>query len=142
MQSTSPRSPESTISFSFCTPGWYSRRWPGISTRPRSSASSQSSSISAPRIAGGFSTKTCLPASSARRASSWWVGTGVATTTASTESSASRSSKFDVKRAEYVARQLGAAFGVDVAKPYEVGELVEVAREVLSPLADPDLGYT
>ena len=38
-------------------------------TSPRVSASPISSSISAVRIAGGFSTKTCLPASSAARAS-------------------------------------------------------------------------
>ena len=38
---------------------------PASARSPRSSASSTSSSISAARIAGGFSTNTCLPASSA-----------------------------------------------------------------------------
>ena len=58
-----------------------------MSTRPRSSASATSSSASSAASAIGFSTKTCFPAASARRASSTCVGTGVATTTASTASS-------------------------------------------------------
>ena len=70
-----------------------------MSTRSPSVASATSSSISWPRIAGGFSTRTCLPAASARFASSKCVGTGVATTTASSSSSASSSSKLVVKRA-------------------------------------------
>ena len=70
-----------------------------MSTRSRCSASATRSSISAAVIAGGFSTSTCLPASSARRASSACVGTGVATTTASSASSASSSSKSVVARA-------------------------------------------
>ena len=40
-----------------------------MSTSDDASASATSSSISAPRIAGGFSTSACLPASSARLAS-------------------------------------------------------------------------
>ena len=68
-------------------------------TSSRASASATSSSISSPRIAGGFSTKTCFPASSACFARPWCVGTGVAITTASTASSATRSSNEPVTRA-------------------------------------------
>ncbi len=60
-----------------------------MSTSPRSVASATSSSISAARIAGGFSTKTWMPASSACFESAWCVGTGVATTTASSSPEAS-----------------------------------------------------
>ena len=70
-----------------------------MSTRSRSSAIATSSSISAPVMAGGFSTKTCFPASSATFASSWWVGTGVAITTASSSGSATISSMLVAQRA-------------------------------------------
>ena len=43
----SPSSPESAISFSLRTPGWYSSRWPTISTRPAARAASTARSASA-----------------------------------------------------------------------------------------------
>ena len=49
--------------------------------------------------ASGFSTKQCLPASRTRTACSAWPGTGVASTTASSSGSPSRSSKRSVNRA-------------------------------------------
>ena len=112
-----------------------------MSTRSRSAASATSSSISAAVIAGGFSTSTCFPASSARRASSACVGTGVATTTASSASSASSSSKSVVARAcgKRAARSLECA-AVRVADPREVGERVEVSREVGAPVAEARYG--
>ena len=79
----SPSSPLSAISFSFSTPGWYSSRWPTISTRPASRAAATTCSASATDWASGFSTKQCLPAASTRVASAACVGTWVATTTAS-----------------------------------------------------------
>jgi len=36
-------------------------------------------------------------------------------------------------------RNDGAAFAVEIAEPRKVREIVEVANEVLAPLADPDL---
>ena len=65
----SPSSPESAISFSLATPGWYWSRWPTISTRPLSSAAATARSASATDCASGFSTKQCLPARSTRSAS-------------------------------------------------------------------------
>ena len=47
------------------------------------SAAATARSASATVVASGFSTKQCLPASSTRSASAAWVGTGVASTTAS-----------------------------------------------------------
>ncbi len=111
-----------------------------MSVNPRRSASATSSSISACRIAGGFSTKTCLPASSARSASSWCVGTGVAITTASSESSASSSSNDSVTRACGKRRANCSRSSGDESQSHrQLGELVEVADEVLAPVAEADL---
>ena len=62
-------------------------------------ARATSSSISGPSIAGRLLHEHVLAGGEARRASSKWVGTGVATTTASRASSASISSKLAVQRA-------------------------------------------
>jgi hypothetical protein len=94
----SPSSPEAATSLSLATPGWYSSRWPTISVLPERSAAATARSASSTDCASGFSTKQCLPASSTRSASAPWVGTGVASTTASSASSASRSSRSAVKR--------------------------------------------
>ena len=50
--------------------------------------------------ASGFSTRTCLPAASAARASGKWVASGVAIATASTAGSAIRSSADAVVRTQ------------------------------------------
>ena len=71
-----PGPPQSTSSFSRTRPGWYSSRWPTISVRPLSAAAATTLSASATDWASGFSTNTCLPASSTRRASSRVRGHG------------------------------------------------------------------
>ena len=56
-------------SLSLTTPGWYSSRWPTISTRSAARAAATTASASATDCAIGFSTKQCLPAASTRCAS-------------------------------------------------------------------------
>ena len=65
----SPTSPSAMSWRIIRTAGTYSKTWPTMSTRPLASASSASSIASAVDSVSGFSTKTCLPASSAARAS-------------------------------------------------------------------------
>ncbi len=74
------------------TGGLKTKVWPTMSVSPVRWASRTSSSASAVELVIGFSTKTCLPASSAALASAKCVEMGVATTTASTARSASTSS--------------------------------------------------
>ena len=71
-----------------------------MSVRSLRRAAATTSSASATDCASGFSTNTCLPASRQRHASVAWVGTGVASTTASSSESASRSSNDVVVRAD------------------------------------------
>ncbi len=89
----------------------------------------------------GFSTKTCFPACRARVASSAWVTTGVAMTTASTSGSSSRSSKrrVNVVAGEPSLRGPDPALALEIAEPLEPRDLVEVAGEVRAPGPEPDL---
>ena len=84
---TSPSTSASISSLTLLTGGLYTNVWPGISVRPVRAAISIRSIASADVVASGFSTSTCLPASSAARTIPWWVRGGVATTTASIASS-------------------------------------------------------
>ena len=74
------------------TGGLNTKVWPTMRVRPVRWASSTSSSASAFELVIGFSTNTCLPASSAALASAKCVEIGVAMTTASTAGSSSTSS--------------------------------------------------
>ncbi len=65
MQKILPSSPACTCLRSSFTAGLYSNVCPTISTRCLMRASSTSSSASATLAVSGFSTSTCLPASSA-----------------------------------------------------------------------------
>ena len=65
----SPSSPASISSRIMFTGGLYRNVWPGISTRPALAARRDQVSASSTEAASGFSTKTCLPASSAAEAS-------------------------------------------------------------------------
>ena len=60
------------------------KTWPCISTRPAFAAAETSARASASDVHIGFSSSTCLPASSASVASCTCVRAGVAMTTAST----------------------------------------------------------
>ena len=93
-----PSSPSSISCLSSTTPGWYSSRCPTISTLVAGLGRGHHGLGVGDDCAIGFSTKQCLPASSTRRASAAWLGTGVASATASTVSSASTSSRSPVKR--------------------------------------------
>ena len=126
---------------SFSSPGWYSSRWPTISTRPASRAAATTRSASAADCASGFSTKQCLPAASTRSASSACVGTGVATTTASSASVGQQ--LVQVGRRARIGegrRRRARAPRRAVAEPGELGagQAVEVARQVRAPVAEPD----
>ena len=93
MKYTSPRTLASISSLTLLTGGLYTKVWPGISVRPRRAAISIRSRASADVVASGFSTSTCLPASSAALAIAWCVRGGVATTSASMLSSLRTSSR-------------------------------------------------
>ena len=112
-----------------------------MSTLPERRWASTARSASATDWASGFSTKQCLPASRTRTASSAWLGTGVASTTASSSGSASRSSRSPVKRAS---RNWRANRSRTSARPSQHQrssrrrQRVEVAREVRAPVAQAD----
>ena len=135
----SPSSPLSAISLSLATAGWYSSRWPTISSRPAASAAATARSADSTSWASGFSTKQCLPASSTRTASSAWVGTGVARTTASSSGSPSRSSRSPVRlRGRDPAPTRSSASG-SASHSHATSQSAmrgEVAGEVRAPVAE------
>jgi len=77
------------ISFSFQTAALYSKVWPTISRTSDACAAATRASASATELASGFSTRVCSPAFSACSATGACAPGGVATTTASCESSSS-----------------------------------------------------
>ena len=107
---------------------------PGPARRPRPTIVRRA----APRSASGFSTSTCLPASSAASAIGAWVRAGVAIATASMSSRASRSlDRRHRPRRSSGPDDLAGPVGVEVADgdqvPVRAGP--EVADEVRAPVA-------
>ena len=110
------------------------------SARARSrSAAATARSASATDWASGFSTKQCLPASSTRSASAAWVGTGVASTTASSVWVGEQVVEVggEARARERARAALARGLG-RVAAPGELAarQRGEVAREVRAPVAE------
>ena len=107
----------------------------------RARASSTSSSISSPRIAGGFSTKTCLPASSASLRE-LVVGRHRRRDHDRLDGRRPRAARRVGRHAcsRVALRELGPPVRVGVADPGEVGELADDPHDVLAPPAEPDVG--
>src|SRR5579864_1142914 len=81
-----PTKPSSISARAYCTPGLYRNVNPSLVLSPRRRPNSSARRVSRKSYATGFSHSTCLPASSAARASSWCVWDGVTTSTTSTSS--------------------------------------------------------
>ena len=108
---------------------------------PPAAASSTTAAASAADCASGFSTKQCLPARRTSVASRACEGTSVATTTASSSGSASRSPEVGGEpRAGERALQPLALLRRDVAAPAQLAtvERSEVAGQVRPPVAEAD----
>ncbi len=78
MQRSGPISPQATIADRASNAGWWRSRWPIMNTRSERATWAARSSASARSEARGFSTKTSLPCSRARRQRAAWAGAGAA----------------------------------------------------------------
>ena len=136
----SPSSPESAISLSFATPGWYSSRWPTISVRPVSRGRGDRALGVGDRLRERLLDEAVLAgAQHALGERGVASAPGVASTTASSSGSASRSSRSPVKRALGNARRAALARllgGVAAPGQLAARQGGEVARQVRAPVAE------
>src|SRR5665213_2232707 len=109
--------------------GWYCSRWPTISRRSHDSARVHRSSASSTLSASGFSTKTCLPASSARLARLACRIAGAAIATPAIDLSLSTASRFSVLESWRVAIAAPAILHASLARrALEAGKHVFVEK--------------